>query len=69
MLLLLYSAGLRLGELLNLKLEDIDSSAMKIRVRQGKGKKERYVMLSRNALNVLHGDHLLSGRRGVKRCI
>ncbi len=53
MLLLLYSAGLCLGELLNLKLEDIDSSAMKIRVRQGKGKKDRYVMLSQNALNLL----------------
>ncbi len=53
MLTLLYSAGLRLGELLNLKLEDIDSSLMKIRVRQGKGKKDRYVMLSQNALRIL----------------
>jgi site-specific recombinase XerD len=52
-LLLVYSAGLRLGELLNLKLSDIDSAAMKIFIRQGKGKKDRYVMLSHNALQLL----------------
>lgn len=53
MLLLIYSAGLRLGELLNLKPEDINSEAMKIHIRQSKGKKDRYVMLSENILALL----------------
>jgi len=53
MLLLIYSAGLRLGELLNLKIGDIDSESMKIHVRQGKGKKDRYIMLSENMLKLL----------------
>ena len=52
-LLLIYSAGLRLGELLNLKIADIDSHAMKIHIRQGKGKKDRYLMLSENVLQLL----------------
>jgi len=51
-LLLIYSAGLRLGELLNLKIGDIDSESMKIHVRQGKGKKDRYIMLSENMLKL-----------------
>ncbi|MCP5062596.1 MAG: tyrosine-type recombinase/integrase [Ignavibacteriae bacterium] len=49
-LLLIYSGGLRLGEMLNLKIGDIDSEAMKIHVRQGKGNKDRYIMLSENVL-------------------
>lgn len=53
MLLVIYSAGLRLGELLNLKPEDINSEAMKIHVREAKGKKDRYVMLSENVLALL----------------
>jgi integrase/recombinase XerD len=52
-LLLIYSAGLRLGELLNLRIGDIDSESMKIHVKQGKGKKDRYVMLSENVLKML----------------
>lgn len=52
-LFLIYSAGLRLNELLELKLGDIDSDAMKIHVRQDKGKKDRYIMLSENVLNLL----------------
>lgn len=52
-LLLIYSGGLRLGELINLKITDIDSEAMKIHVRQGKGKKDRYIMLSENVLYLL----------------
>ena len=47
---LLYSAGLRRSELLNLKLEDIDSSRMLIRVEDAKGNKDRYTLLSKNAL-------------------
>lgn len=52
-LLLIYSAGLRLGELLKLKIGDIDSEAMRIHIKQGKGKKDRYVMLSENVLFIL----------------
>lgn len=43
---LLYSGGLRLSELLNLKISDIDSSSMIIHIRMAKGKKDRKVMLS-----------------------
>jgi len=51
--LLIYSAGLRLNELLELKIADIDSAVMKIHIKQGKGKKDRYVMLSENVLKLL----------------
>jgi site-specific recombinase XerD len=40
-----YATGLRLGEVLHLKLSDIDSGCMLLRVDQGKGKKDRNVML------------------------
>lgn len=46
MLMLAYSAGLRLGEILRLKLKDIDRERMQIRVEQSKGKKDRYTKLS-----------------------
>ncbi|MGD2111355.1 MAG: tyrosine-type recombinase/integrase [Phycisphaerae bacterium] len=41
-----YAAGLRVSELVNLRVEDIDSARMLIRVRQGKGFKDRYVKLA-----------------------
>ena len=53
MLITCYSAGLRVGELLNLKVTDIDSVSMKIRVQNGKGNKERYTILSQTNLNAL----------------
>jgi site-specific recombinase XerD len=50
---LLYSSDLRLGECVMLKLHHIESSRMKIRVEQGKGKKDRYAILSPHALKLL----------------
>lgn len=52
-LILIYSAGLRLGELINLRIGDIDSESMKIHIRQSKGKKDRYVMLSEKVIKIL----------------
>jgi integrase/recombinase XerD len=52
-LLLVYSAGLRVGEVVNLKIKDIDSNRMLIHVVQGKGKKDRYTVLSQIALKEL----------------
>lgn len=49
----LYSTGLRLQELLNLTYKDINSHRMSIRVKEGKGKKDRYVMLSKRLLATL----------------
>ena len=50
---LLYSTGLRLGEALRLRLEDVEASAMRIRVNEGKGKKDRYTLLSADMLDML----------------
>ena len=46
-------SGLRLGEVLHLKLTDIDSGRMVLRVEQGKGKKDRNVMLGPALLETL----------------
>lgn len=52
-LMLCYGAGLRIAEVAAVKVSDIDSKRMLIRVEQGKGKKDRYVMLSPRLLAVL----------------
>jgi integrase/recombinase XerD len=49
----IYSCGLRLSELLSLKLTDIQSQRMVVLVRGGKGKKDRTTVLSKRALEVL----------------
>ena len=46
MLMTIYACGLRVSELVGLRIADIDSRRMLIRVEQGKGRKDRYVMLS-----------------------
>jgi site-specific recombinase XerD len=53
LLMLTYSAGLRLSEVKNLKIGDIDSQRMQVRVVQAKGSKDRYAVLSPVALNML----------------
>lgn len=53
LLMTIYSAGLRISELINLKLKDIDSNRMQIRVEQAKGKKDRYTLLGQKTLEVL----------------
>jgi len=66
-----YAAGLRLSELVNLQLRDIDSKRMMIRVRQGKGNKDRYTILSKRLLKQLRiywkgyrpSEWLFSGRK------
>jgi site-specific recombinase XerD len=69
----MYGAGLRITEALNLKPGDIDSERMVIRVRQGKGRKDRYVTLSPTLLETLReyyqhcqpkGEWLFPNRNG-----
>ncbi|NLC43212.1 MAG: tyrosine-type recombinase/integrase [Clostridiales bacterium] len=52
-LFLVYSAGLRVGEVVRLKISDIDSDRMLVRIEQGKGRKDRYTLLSETALKAL----------------
>lgn len=48
-----YSAGLRLSEVTNLKISDIDSKKMQIYIRDGKGSKDRFALLSKTNLDIL----------------
>jgi integrase len=50
-----YAAGLWASEAVRLKVNDIDSSRMMIRIEEGKGAKDRYVMLSPQLLTILRG--------------
>jgi site-specific recombinase XerD len=53
LLMLLYSSGLRPGEVVKIRSADIDAKRMMLRVRQGKGNKDRYTILSPICLQVL----------------
>ena len=48
-----YGSGLRLSEIVGLKVNDIDSKNMRIFIRQGKGKKDRFAILSQKSLEIL----------------
>ncbi len=70
----MYGAGLRLMEAVSLKKSDIDSERMAIRVRQGKGRRDRYVTLSATLLETLReyyrasrpkGEWLFPNRKGT----
>lgn len=51
--MLVYGSGLRIGEVVDLRIEDIDSRNMRIFVRAGKGNKERYTILPEKSLKML----------------
>jgi integrase/recombinase XerD len=59
LLMTMYGAGLRASEVVNLQISDIDSQMMQIRVRQAKGKKDRYTLLSTENLKILRMYWLL----------
>lgn len=71
MLALIYSAGLRIGELVKLKIRDIDFDRMQIRIEHGKGNKDRYVALSSHIVYSLNNyikqykpvEFLFNGKR------
>ena len=73
----LYSTGLRISELVDLKVSDIDSKNMLLHVRQGKGGKDRQVQLSADLLEILRNyyrschvkpkDWLFPGKSGNVR--
>jgi site-specific recombinase XerD len=67
-----YAAGLRIAEVCTLKVSDIDSARMRIHIRSGKGKKDRYVMLGESLLALLReyfrakrpkGEYLFPGQK------
>ncbi len=62
-----YGAGLRASEIVSLKVGDIDSDSerMAIRVQQGKGRKDRYAMLSPDLLDLLRAWWVAARDRGV----
>ena len=60
-----YGAGLRASEVVSLKVTDIDSSRQVIRVEQGKGRKDRYAMLSLDLLELLRSWWRAGREKGV----
>jgi integrase/recombinase XerD len=67
-----YAAGLRISEVCALRITDIDSKRMRIHIRSGKGKKDRYVMLGESLLVLLReyfkavrpkGEYLFPGQK------
>jgi site-specific recombinase XerD len=71
---MVYSAGLRISEVINLRISDIDSSRMQIRIEQSKGKKDRMTILSEKMIVLLREyfiayrpkQYLFEGQKGGK---
>ncbi len=59
-----YGAGLRASEVIGLKVTDVDSQRMTLRVEQGKGRKDRYAMLSPVLLQRLRSWWRIANRQG-----
>ena len=59
---LMYSAGLRSGEVRNLKVSDISSTSMRIHIRHGKNRNDRYAPLSQRTLKILNEYWKTCGR-------
>jgi integrase/recombinase XerD len=53
-LALIYASGLRISELINLELQDIDIDRKQIIIKRGKGRKDRYVIMAESYLPLLH---------------
>jgi len=76
-LTLTYSVGLRVSEIVNLKIEDIDSKRMIIHIKNSKGRKDRIVPLSKTVLELLReyfkeykpNEYLFNGQSGGKYSI
>jgi len=76
-LTLTYSVGLRVSEVVNLKMEDIDSKRMLIYIRNAKGRKDRVVPLSENVLILLRQyykeyrpiEYLFNGQKSLQYSI
>jgi integrase/recombinase XerD len=64
LLMTAYAAGLRVSEVVGLRVEDIDSARMVIRIQQAKGRKDRYVMLSPRLLAILRAYWKVGRPRG-----
>jgi integrase len=69
-----YSVGLRVSEVVNLRVEDIDSKRMIINIKQSKNKKDRVVPLTETVLNLLRDyykkykpkEYLFNGQKSIK---
>jgi site-specific recombinase XerD len=74
-LMLLYSTGMRVSEIANCRIADIDSTNMRIKIVQGKGAKDRFTILSKQVLLELRAyyiiykpkEYLFNGYRPAKR--
>ncbi len=72
MLMIGYAAGLRISEIVSLKIKDIDSERMMLHIRNAKGKKDREVILSQTLLPILRDyykkfkpkEYLFEGQQG-----
>ena len=58
-LMMLYSTGMRISEIANCRITDIDSRNMRIKIVQGKGAKDRFTILSQQVLEELRAYYII----------